>query len=204
VKPHLVVVEENAPRSNPPRPPNPPKDRDVCQHILHLRYVTVDFPPRKFSLRLNLKGRPLNNLTSKFFNRVCVIENRDVFPSRVVFQRSQGLVAHLFSLPTSAPFTRELSTGAFLRTCQTVLHCFHNPIHIMSQRKPRTNHIAGVSLQPEVMAYLDDLASRMRTNRSWVLNTVVHEYARFIEKKNLTPLASVVQSAGSKEVVIQL
>ncbi len=52
------------------------------------------------------------------------------------------------------------------------------------------NYLTGVSLEPEVTKYLDDLASRMRMNRSWVLNTIVHEYAKFIEQKNLTPLES--------------
>ncbi len=55
-------------------------------------------------------------------------------------------------------------------------------------RTPRFS--TGVSLEPEVTRYLDDLSRRMRMNRSWVLNTIVHEYARFIEQKNLVPLAS--------------
>ena len=45
-----------------------------------------------------------------------------------------------------------------------------------------TQHVA------EVTRYLDDLSRRMRMNRSWVLNTIVHEYARYIEQKNLAPL----------------
>jgi len=56
-------------------------------------------------------------------------------------------------------------------------------------------------LEPAVIEYLDDLAMRMRTNRSWVLNVIIYEYARFIEKKNLTPLTTqmtVAASAGSK------
>ena len=58
----------------------------------------------------------------------------------------------------------------------------------MSTKKNR--FYTGVSLEPEVSEYLNDLARRMRMNRSWVLNTIVHEYAGFIEKKNLKPLAS--------------
>ena len=54
----------------------------------------------------------------------------------------------------------------------------------------RNRYYTGVSLEPEVSAYLDDLAQRMRMSRSWVLNTIVHEYARFIENKNIAPLAS--------------
>lgn len=65
----------------------------------------------------------------------------------------------------------------------------------MSEKKNR--FYTGVSLEPEVSKYLDDLARRMRMNRSWVLNTIVHEYAQFIEKKNLTPLES-------REAVIRL
>ena len=48
----------------------------------------------------------------------------------------------------------------------------------------------GVSLDPEISAYLDDLALRMGTSRSWVLNTIVYEYAKFMEHKNLKPLPS--------------
>lgn len=48
----------------------------------------------------------------------------------------------------------------------------------------------GVSLEPEVSEYLNDLARRMGMNRSWVLNTIIHEYASYIESKKLTPLES--------------
>jgi hypothetical protein len=30
----------------------------------------------------------------------------------------------------------------------------------------------------------------MGMNRSWVLNTIVYEYAKLVEKKNLNPLQS--------------
>jgi len=65
----------------------------------------------------------------------------------------------------------------------------------MSDKKNR--FYTGVSLEPEVSQYLNDLARRMRMNRSWVLNTIVHEYARYIEQKNLTPLES-------REAIIRL
>ncbi len=55
----------------------------------------------------------------------------------------------------------------------------------------------GVSLEPEVSTYLDDLAGRMGMSRSWVINTIVHEYAKFMEKKELRPLQS-------REAVIRL
>jgi len=48
----------------------------------------------------------------------------------------------------------------------------------------------GVSLEPHVSSYLDDLAGRMGMNRSWVINTIVQEYAAFMEKKQLMPLQS--------------
>jgi metal-responsive CopG/Arc/MetJ family transcriptional regulator len=48
----------------------------------------------------------------------------------------------------------------------------------------------GVSLEPSVLQYLDDLSLRMGMNRSWVLNTIVYEYAKLVEKKNLNPLQS--------------
>lgn len=52
------------------------------------------------------------------------------------------------------------------------------------------NYYTGVSLEPEVVDYLNDLSARMRMNRSWVLNTIVHEYAKIMESKNLSPLQS--------------
>ena len=55
----------------------------------------------------------------------------------------------------------------------------------------------GVSLEPAVSDYLDDLALRMGMSRSWVLNTIVQEYASFIEHKNLKPLQS-------REAIIRL
>lgn len=55
----------------------------------------------------------------------------------------------------------------------------------------------GVSLEPEVSDYLNDLAKRMGMSRSWVLNTIVHEYAKLIESKDLRPLSS-------REAVIRL
>ena len=67
----------------------------------------------------------------------------------------------------------------------------------MSRLKQPSRHYTGVSLEPEVTAYLDDLALRMRMSRSWVLNTIVHEYAQFMERKSLTPLQS-------REAIIRL
>ncbi|HMO11500.1 MAG TPA: hypothetical protein PKB06_08375, partial [Actinotalea sp.] len=40
---------------------------------------------------------------------------------------------------------------------------------------------AGVSLEPHVIEYVDDLAARMGMSRSWVLGTIVQEYAKLIE-----------------------
>ena len=58
----------------------------------------------------------------------------------------------------------------------------------MSTRKNR--FYTGVSLEPEVTEYLNDLGDRMGMNRSWVINTIVYEYAKVIEAKNLKPLSS--------------
>jgi predicted transcriptional regulator len=66
----------------------------------------------------------------------------------------------------------------------------------------RTHHnskkyFTGVSLDPDVQQYLDDLARRMGMSRSWVLNTIVYEYAKLMENKHLAPLSS-------REAVIRL
>jgi predicted transcriptional regulator len=63
--------------------------------------------------------------------------------------------------------------------------------------KKKTRFYTGVSLEPEVSSYLDDLARRMGMSRSWVLNTIVYEYAKLMENKNLTPLES-------REAIIRL
>ena len=59
----------------------------------------------------------------------------------------------------------------------------------MSDKKS-SRFYTGVSLEPDVSAYLDDLAQRMGMSRSWVLNTIVYEYAKFMEQKNIKPLVS--------------
>ena len=46
------------------------------------------------------------------------------------------------------------------------------------------------SLEPTVAAYIADLSERMGMNKSWVVNTIVYEYAKVIEDKNLKPLSS--------------
>lgn len=49
----------------------------------------------------------------------------------------------------------------------------------------------GVGLDQEVVRYVDELASRMGLDRSFVLNTIIYEYAKLIEKRNLRPLADL-------------
>lgn len=67
--------------------------------------------------------------------------------------------------------------------------------NIITRRNDR--RYTGVSLEPEIMNYLDDLSQRMGLNRSWVLNTIVYEYAKMIEMRDLKPLQS-------KEAIIRL
>jgi hypothetical protein len=56
----------------------------------------------------------------------------------------------------------------------------------------KTHILAGVSFEPQVLDYLNDLSKRMGMNRSWVLNTIVYEYAKLIENKRLMPERSVM------------
>ena len=57
----------------------------------------------------------------------------------------------------------------------------------------KSNHFyTGVSLEPPVVEYLDDLSKRMGMSRSWVLNTIVYEYAKLIENKKLMPQRSII------------
>jgi hypothetical protein len=56
----------------------------------------------------------------------------------------------------------------------------------------KSNHFyTGVSLETPVVEYLDDLSKRMGMSRSWVLNTIVYEYAKLIENKKLMPQRSI-------------
>ena len=70
--------------------------------------------------------------------------------------------------------------------------------HVLNMStKKKSRFYTGVSLEPEVSGYLDDLARRMGMSRSWVLNTIVYEYATLMEHKNLKPLES-------REAIIRL
>jgi metal-responsive CopG/Arc/MetJ family transcriptional regulator len=54
---------------------------------------------------------------------------------------------------------------------------------VMSTKSPqRKNYTTGVSLEPEVVRSLDELAARSGLNRSWVLNTIVREYLRLAQE----------------------
>lgn len=61
----------------------------------------------------------------------------------------------------------------------------------------RKNYITGVSLEPEVLAYLDQASASMGLSRSWLLNTIVREYLRLAQQHNHPPL-------GSRESVIRI
>jgi predicted transcriptional regulator len=53
----------------------------------------------------------------------------------------------------------------------------------MSTKSPqRKNYTTSVSLEPEVVRSLDELATRSGLNRSWVLNTIVRDYLRLAQE----------------------
>jgi hypothetical protein len=84
----------------------------------------------------------------------------------------------------------------------SVMSTSENPKQQQHGRDPHRRTIVGVSFEKQVIDYLDDLAGRMGMSRSWVLNTIVYEYAKLIEKTDITPLVSRLQPERSKEVVI--
>jgi hypothetical protein len=53
---------------------------------------------------------------------------------------------------------------------------------VMSTKSTRKNYMTGVSLEPEVVRSLDELAAQSGLNRSWVLNTIVREYLRLTQQ----------------------
>jgi hypothetical protein len=73
-----------------------------------------------------------------------------------------------------------------------------NSLHIMTNTQPpaatpaATNRIfTGVSFQPETLRYLDALAEKLSTSRSWVLNQIVLEHAALARQNVLRPLESL-------------
>ena len=74
----------------------------------------------------------------------------------------------------------------------------------MSHKQINRRYITGITLDPSVHAYLDDLAKRSRTSRSWMLNSIVYEYARMVENKELEPLRVNLKAPPSPEPVINL
>jgi predicted transcriptional regulator len=66
----------------------------------------------------------------------------------------------------------------------------------MSNQSSRTKYKTGVSLEPEVVRSLDELAAQTGLTRSWVLNTIVMEYLRLSRQADL-PLPS-------REAIIKL
>lgn len=72
----------------------------------------------------------------------------------------------------------------------------------MSNSKLSRRYVTGITLEPSVHAYVDELASRTRTSRSWVLNSIVYEYAMMIERKHLVPLSNGLVQPPNEERVI--
>ncbi|GIW76724.1 MAG: hypothetical protein KatS3mg104_1787 [Phycisphaerae bacterium] len=57
-----------------------------------------------------------------------------------------------------------------------------------------TNRIfTGVSFQPDTLRYLDALAEKLSTSRSWVLNQIVLEHAALARQNVLRPLETLAQ-----------
>jgi len=46
---------------------------------------------------------------------------------------------------------------------------------------------ASVSFQPDVIEYLDRLAKEMDRDRSWLINRIVREHARRVEREEDEP-----------------
>jgi hypothetical protein len=72
-----------------------------------------------------------------------------------------------------------------------------------TNKKLDRRYVTGITPDPSVHAYLDDLAARSRTSRSWVLNSIVYEYVMLVEKTNLVPLAASLKAPQSTEPVIK-
>lgn len=58
----------------------------------------------------------------------------------------------------------------------------------MSNPSSRSKYKTGVSLEPEVVRSLDELASQIGLPRSWVVNTIVRQYLRLWGEYPMLPL----------------
>ncbi len=65
-----------------------------------------------------------------------------------------------------------------------------------SPSSQRRKFSTGVSLEPDVVDYLERLTAQANLNRSWVLNAIVREYARLAQSRGITP-------PGLPEIVIK-
>jgi hypothetical protein len=68
----------------------------------------------------------------------------------------------------------------------------------MSSNPSRTKYKTGVSLEPEVVRSLDELATVIGLDRSSVLNTIVRDYLRFAQQR------SSFSGPAGKEAIIQI
>lgn len=57
----------------------------------------------------------------------------------------------------------------------------------ISPSNRKQNYKTGVSLEPEVVSYLDQLSAQTGLNRSWLLNTIVAQYAQLTQKAGVVP-----------------
>jgi metal-responsive CopG/Arc/MetJ family transcriptional regulator len=60
----------------------------------------------------------------------------------------------------------------------------------MITKSPR-RYLTGITIEPEVREYVDALAAQMRMSRSWVINTLIREYATLMQRQNLQPFQHV-------------
>ena len=60
----------------------------------------------------------------------------------------------------------------------------------MSSISSRKKFTTGVSLEPDVLQYLDQLTTQTSLNRSWVLNAIVREYIRLAHHGEPAPFPS--------------
>jgi hypothetical protein len=70
----------------------------------------------------------------------------------------------------------------------------------MTIHPPRTKYKTGVSLEPEVVRSLDQLAVLVGLDRSSVLNTIVRDYLRFAQQHQHVSLAP----PAAKETIIRI
>lgn len=59
--------------------------------------------------------------------------------------------------------------------------------YLMENTKMSKRVNTGIQLEPDVLAYLEDLKRKTERSRTWLVNAIVREHVRSIRERELQP-----------------